>query len=182
MQGHDSKCQRNQTQPVCLQLRMNSEDDAAYDTSQAQDAYPRHDALYLLEVFSFAQEIVESNPKRHGQKRHEQYVLEHSPSIHVNLCPGKPKHEQRCDDGRKAGADGRHANAISHIAFAKETHDVAAHASRTAADQYDACRHEAVKVEESDQSKGYEWHDGVLCHGSNQDIYRPGEQDAEVLG
>ena len=182
MEGDDGKCEGYQTQPVCLELRMNREDDASHNASQTEHAYAWHDALDQFEVFSLAQEIVECDSKRHGQKRHEQDVLEHPPSIHVNLRPCKPKDEKWRHNGRKTGADGCHADTISHIAFAKETHDVAAHPSGTAAYQYDACRHERIEVEYPSQCPRHKRHDGVLRDASYQYVDGSGKQDAEVLG
>ena len=178
---HDGKRESYQTQSVRFQLWVNGEDDASHNTGQTQDTYAGHDALNRLEILPLAQEIVESHAKRHWQKRHEQNVLEHTPGINLDFRSCKPQYEKRRHERRKHSTHGCHADTICHIAFAKKAHNVTTHASRTASDQYNACRHKGVELESPSQSPRHQRHDGVLCNGSNQDVCRSGKQDAEVF-
>lgn len=182
VQGDNGKCQQDESQPFFLKLRVDGEDDAAHDAGQAQYADAGHDALYLPEVFPFAQKVVEGDAERNGEECHEQDVLEHSPGIDFNLCACQPKHKQGRDEGRKAGADGCHTHAVCHIALAKETHKVAAHAAGAAANEDDACRQERIEMEKPSQHPCHNGHDGVLCHGSDKDIHGARQQDSEVFG
>ena len=90
VKGDDGKCEQNQLQSLFLKLWMYGEDDAAHDACQAKNADAWHNALYLLKVFPFAQEVVEGNSECNGNECHQQDVLEHSPCIYFNLCTSQP--------------------------------------------------------------------------------------------
>ena len=153
---------------------MYGEDYSSHDAGQAQNADAGHYALYLLKVFSFTQKVVEGDPECNGNERHQQNILEHSPCINFNFCTSQPKYKQRCNEGRKAGADGCHTNAVCYIALAKKTHEVAANATWAATNENDACCHERIEIKNTCQHPRYDGHNGVLCHGSDKDVDRPG--------
>ena len=96
VEGDDGKCEQDELHSLFLKLRMYGEDDATHDACQAQNADAWHNALYLLKVIPFAQEVVEGDSECYGDECHEQDVLEHSPCIYLYLCTSQPKHQQGC--------------------------------------------------------------------------------------
>ena len=84
---------------VLQQERVHRIDDSSHYKGQTDDTHPGHDALHILEHGFPAQEVIEGTTDADGDECDHQYVLKHSPHVHLYTRAGQPVDKQRRQEG-----------------------------------------------------------------------------------
>ena len=181
MQEYDCKDERDKPKAVREKLRAYGHDDATDNQCEADDAHGRHVCLEFLEACALAKEVVAGETDCNREHGHVKDVEEHADCVHFDACIGKPKYQKRSHERGEKRACHRHADGICDVAFCQEPHDVARNATRTATNENNANGQIRVKPKELCERKCYKRHDGVLGHGTEENVCGTFHQIANII-
>ena len=181
VQEYDSEHEGNKAHAVRQKLRTYGHDYAADDQCETDDAHSGHVCLKFLKSCALAEEVVAGKPDHDREDCHVKDVEEHANGIYFDARVGEPKDQNWSHERGEERACHRHTDGVSDIAFSQETHHVARNAARAATDKHDADSQIRVQSENLCERECDEWHDGVLCHGTEENVAGAFHQIADVV-
>ncbi len=149
------------------------------DGSDGQRRNGRHIGLYLF--CKTPKPIIQHDADDDGENDDLRDAQQHAPSIDIDALTGIEEDEERREEGRKEGGNGRHSHGEGEVTFGQESNDIARSTTGTAADEDDTDGEFRGEVEKFAEPPRQRRHDDELRQAADDDVLRTGEDNAEVL-